>query len=278
MPEDPRNWRPTILAFSGNPKSRETLATYAVWLEAGRGIAYFAHLIVGARAETLPRRAAAETQLAAFCREKGIQAFPVVAACESLEAGVSLLLQTAHVGPVRPNVAVFGWPGESAAAAAAVRRLRVADALGMSLVLIRDAGLPPAEGPRRIDVWWRGRDNGDLMLLLAHLLTRNWEWTRARIRVLRLIEREAGRVSAREALEALVAGARVRAEAEVLVSDRPFSEILRATSADATCVILGFDLPPEGGEAAWHTAYGRLPEGLPTTLHVRARGERHLLA
>ncbi len=277
LPEDPRNWRPTILAFSGNPKSRETLATYSVWLESGRGIAYFAHLIIGPPRETFPRRLAAEKQLGAFCREKGIQAFPVVAACENLDTGVSLLLQTGHVGPVRPNVAVFGWPGEPSTVPGTARRLRVADDLDMSLVLIRDGGLPGPGEARRIDVWWRGRANGELMLMLAHLLTRNWEWSGAGIRVLRMVEREAGREPARAALEELIVKARVRATAEVLVNDRPFPDVLRNQSRDATCVVLGFDLPPEGAEAAWHTGYRRLLEGLPTTLLIHACAERDLL-
>jgi Solute carrier family 12 len=38
-----------------------------------------------------------------------------------------------------------------------------------------------------IDVWWRGMENGALMLLLAHLLHQNTEWRRNRIRVLRIV-------------------------------------------------------------------------------------------
>ena len=43
---------------------------------------------------------------------------------------------------------------------------------------------PPAgpTGRSRIDVWWRGKqNNGDLMLLLAYLLTLNPAWRNAAI-------------------------------------------------------------------------------------------------
>ena len=45
---------------------------------------------------------------------------------------------------------------------------------------------------RRIDVWWRGRKNGELMLLLAHLLTLNDAWRQRPVRLLRVIENEEG--------------------------------------------------------------------------------------
>ena len=35
---------------------------------------------------------------------------------------------------------------------------------------------------KRVDLWWGGlQNNGDLMLLLAHLLTLNAEWNDARV-------------------------------------------------------------------------------------------------
>ena len=54
--------------------------------------------------------------------------------------------------------------------------------------------------PGTIDVWWRGRQNGELMLLLAHLLTKNNEWRPRPIRLLRVIENEAGRDEVRQHL------------------------------------------------------------------------------
>ena len=45
----------------------------------------------------------------------------------------------------------------------------------------------------------------------------------------------------------------------------------------ASCVILGFDLPPPGGEALFHDRFSALLEGLPTTLLVNSRAAQGIL-
>jgi amino acid transporter len=270
MPEDARNWRPNILVFSGNPHSRETLVSFAVWLEAGRGVVILGNVLAGALDERFAHRRAAERQLRTFCRERGLHAFSSVVVAESVEEGIRILLQTAGIGPIRANLALFGWPEamDGAAAEAFCGHLRLAARMEKSLVVVceRPGAVPLTH--KRIDLWWRGRENGSLMLLLAWLLTCNWEWSGARIRIMRRVEDEAGREPAREALETLVRESRIDAAVHVIVDDRPFEETLRAHSGDAACVLLGFR-PPEAGEAAaWHRRYAAWVQVLPTTLFV----------
>jgi hypothetical protein len=277
MPEDVKNWRPTILAFSGNPASRETLVTYAVWLESGRGIVMLAN-VVGKSLE-VDAHSRALAQLKSFCQAKQVLAFPIVAVDDDLRRSVSLVLQTAMVGPIRPNLAMFGWPGRSDSFDAFAGLLRTAKTVGMSLLLIRDRGLPKGKARRRLDIWWRGRKNGELMVLLAHLLTRNWEWIGCELRVLRVV----GDVPAVEAAEAelqlLVNEARVDAIAVAKVAgDRSFSEVLYETSSDASAVFLGFEVPIPGRERSWHARLDDTLKGLPTTIVVSAEGRASMLA
>jgi amino acid transporter len=277
MKEDSRNWRPTILVFSGNPSSRETLIRYADWMESGRGIVYLANILVGSSAEYPSQRRTAVRQLEEFCRERNIQAFPVVVVADRLEQGMSLLLQ-AVIGPIRPNMAMFGWPSDASAVPDFARELRIAAGMGMSLVLVQGEGLPRPDSAQRIDIWWRGRKNGGLMVILAHLLTMNWQWNRAGIRVLRVIEDAAGRTPAEEALQKLIDGSRVKARVEAVVSDRPFVETLHEHSNDAACIFLGFEVPDEEQESAWHRTYHAMLRGMPTTLAVTSAGGEDLLA
>lgn len=278
MPEDPKNWRPTILVLSGNPASRETLVSYAVWLEAGRGIVLMANVLSGTVQQAPHRRRMAEKQLEDFCRTKGIEAFPVVAVGEDVRSSLSLLLQTVSLGPIRPNLAMFGWASAAEGFERQADLMRIATTSGMSLVVVQDRGVPDPGKPRRIDVWWRGRQNGELLLLLAHLLTRNWEWLQAEIRVLRMIDGEAGRIPAEEALQELIHAARVDAVAKaVLSSEEGLAAVIRSHSSDADCVILGFELPEPGGEVGFHAAFARLTADLPTTLLVRSSGRERLV-
>jgi hypothetical protein len=113
------------------------------------------------------------------------------------------------------------------------------------------------------------------MILMAHLLTLNWEWSRAKVRVLRLIQDEAGRQPSREALEELVNHARLDGSVDLIVSEDPFPKVLERHSADASVVILGFKVPEEREEEAFRFQmyFERMISPLPTTLLVSSSGE-----
>jgi amino acid transporter len=278
MPEDPKNWRPNILVFSGNPLAREDLIQYAVWMESKRGIVYLANVLVGDFAELAPRRPGAVQQLTQFCNEKNFAAFPVVVTAEKFEQGVSMVLQATAIGSIRPNLAVFGWSSIMELRQTYLQELQTATNLGMSLVLLETKGIPNPDDRKRIDVWWRGQKNGGLMLLIAHLLSENWEWENAKIRVLRVIENEEGKIPAEKGLQGLIDLARVEAEPAVVIDDQSFTRVLHSNSADATCVVLGFEFPEKGKEAEWHNNIRSLLDGMPTTVLVNSVGGEGLFA
>jgi amino acid transporter len=278
MPEDPKNWRPNILVFSGNPMAREEIIVYAAWMESRRGIVYLANVLVGDIVELAPRRPTAIQQLTKFCNEKNYAAFPVVVAAEKLEQGIAMLLQATAIGPIRPNMAVLGWSGKMERRQTYLNELRTASALGMSLALIETKDLPVPDEPKRIDIWWRGNKNGALMLLLAFLISENWEWSNANIRILRVVENEAGLAQAESALKKLLDLARVEGEVKVVLGEESFSRVLHKHSADATCVILGFELPEIADEAEWHDCYRSFVDGMPTTILVNSLGGEDLFA
>lgn len=281
MNEDDRNWRPTILVFSGNPATREDLVSLAVWFESGRGIVFLANILVGDPAELLSRRDTARRQLQSFCRERGYRAFPVVTIAQDLATGMSQTMQLAGMGPIRPNILMFGWPGSDEAASLLGEHLRQGTGLQMNLLLMKESSnscrLPYEGGARRIDIWWRGRKNGGMMIMLAHLARLNWEWTEAEIRIIRVVEQEAGREPARGALQELIDQARVSANAEVLVSTSSFAQVVKGHSADADLVFLGLEIPEEGREVAWLFQLETMLAGLPTVILVNCKKDTNLL-
>ncbi len=278
MEETSKNWRPTSVVFSGNPDSREALINYAVWLEAGRGIVYLADVLQGDLEDYLPYRNTALRRLEKFCTHRNINAFPVVTIDDSLTKGVKSLMQGLAVGPIRPNVIVLGWTGKADRAPDFTDLLRVGKRLSMSQLIIQPSQRAFYYGPKRIDIWWRGMKNGGLMLLLAHLLTCNWEWSRTKVRVMRLLSDGNAQESALRDLENLIHEARVEAEARVVISDVPFSEVFESESGRADCVFLGFEIPDKGMEAGWHQMYESLMHPDRTTILVTSEGLEDLMA
>ncbi|MEW6711849.1 MAG: amino acid permease [Candidatus Riflebacteria bacterium] len=278
MEEDNRNWRPSLLVFSGNPSSRDTLGHYAVWFESGRGIVMMTHILVGKMESLFRQKDFTERQLKQFFADHKLRVFPHVVIAPDIATGIETCLQGTAIGPLRPNLVMFGWPEDRENAKAVLEQCRNAALLQMGQILIRNRGLPdPERDHRRIDVWWRGRKNGSLMTVLAHLLLNNYEWRHTTIRVLRLVESEDGIEPAMQNLQQLLDEARLSGQARALVSDRPLNQIIRENSGDADLVMLGFEIPEPGKELEWLATYEKLIEWLPTVAIVHCARETDLL-
>ena len=138
-----------------------------------------------------------------------------------------------------------------------------------SEMCIRDS---PKEAPEgTIDVWWRGRKNGELMLLFAHLLKQNPAWRSRTIRLMRVVSSEEAKADVLKHLNELAAESRIEIEAEVFVSDQPH-HVIGKNSKDSAVTILGFELPEAGKEDKFFVQIERLVERLPRTLLVSSIG------
>ena len=282
----PKNWRPMLLTMGGAGENRRHLATYGHWLTNGHGIQTLGLVIEGELSELMERRAAQRKVLRSFIRDKNLSAFPAVVVAPSASAGVAALVQAHGMGGLEPNTVLLGWPSAEKAAENATLRgpeaehdyarlLRTVARLNRSLVLIRsqagdeDVFSPPSG---TIDVWWRGRDNGPLMLMMAHLLTKNAEWRRHRIRLLRCVPNEAAAVEVHKHLLELANTSRIRVEARTFVTDNP-PVTIRRESRQAAIVFLGFAPPPdEAADAAFLGMVDGLLGDLPRVALVNNAG------
>jgi len=274
-----KNWRPTFLVMAGSTQRHMTLIQYAAWMEGGRGLVTAAQVISGdletfaARVESL--RSAMET----FLQNNNLAVFPEVVFAEDVDQGIRTLAQSHSIGPLKPNTVLFGWPSGEERADVIFRHVWSIAGLGKSVVIVVDKGLPsPYRRQRRIDIWWRGQQNGSLMVTLAHLLIQNWQWRDSQIRILRVIGDEAGRQSSRQAIRELVEAIRIRAEPRVIVSTDSFSNVFRSHSAKADVIFLG--MQPPGDETA-EQCYRRLSDllsDMPTTILVHSSGEADVFA
>ncbi len=271
--QHPKNWRPIILALSGAGWTRPHLAVFGHRLTTGHGILSLGLVIIGETGLRLGRREKQEKMLTTLIKEREIEGFPAVVVAPDLAHGIESLIQCHGLGSLRPNTVLLGWPGDLERVPTFGSTLRMISGLGRSAVILRyrDESDPWIAPPGTIDVWWRGHKNGELMLLLAHLLKRNQDWRTRPIRLLRVIENEAGRDEVRGHLESLIDKSRIRATAEVVVSSDPRGAILD-TSKKAAITFFGFEPPKEGNEEAWYHGMERLAGDLPRMLLVNSTG------
>ena len=282
QPPHPKNWRPNTLILSGNPHSRRTLTQYALWLESHRGVATLVEVITGPFHEGLRRREAAQRRLQDFIESHRFKAFADVCVTEDFDQGVLGLIQNHALGPIKPNLLMLGWPSASDRAGSIFKLMQVAQELSISSVILHDKGLPPEDLKvvKRVDIWWRGRGNGSLMLILAYLLCKNLEWTKHHVRVLRALSPNEDTEEARADLKSLLFESRIRGEACIVEAGARFKDTLIEHSHDATVVFLGLwvgELGEDFQAQDTHQHYSELLNDLPTTMLISNAGEADLL-
>jgi amino acid transporter len=268
--EAPRNWRPHILLFVGSTAKRIGLVRLAAWFNQDRGIVTACRLVVGDVARGAAEIPHLKQEMDQDLEREGLVAFSEVSVVPEFESGVIGAAQANGIAGLHSNTVMFGWPRKPERLEAMLRMVRTLSSVKKNTIIARlDWALEPGQS-KRIDIWWRGKQhNGDLMLLLAYLLTLNPEWQDARV------SNPSKRESAAADLAALMPETRIRAEAEVIVkpADKTVIEVMHETSRTASVVFLGLMEPEAGTEAENAARLIELASGLNTAIFVRNAGE-----
>ena len=272
----PKNWRPIILALSGASWERPHLAVYGHWFTAGHGVLSLGYIIQGDVENRLERLVSQERILYTFIQEQKLEAFPAVVAASSIPAGMESLVQTHGLGALRPNTVLLGWPNDPEKAGSFSAILRSITSLERSVISVRfnEAALETDSRSvplGTIDVWWRGHQNGELMLLLAHLLAQNQVWRSRPIRLLRTIENEAGREEVLKHLEGLIEKSRIRATPHVVVTENA-KQGIQLTSRSAAIVFMGMAVPDEEHADEFYERMNDLAGDLSRVVFIKSAG------
>jgi len=246
-PEHARDWRPQLLVFTQDSTRRGPLLAFASWIEGGSGFTEAVQIVEGEGSAARKARDSAHRALAEAIASGHHAMFPLTVSAPDLTQAMDILIQSSGIGPLRPNTVVLNWMGESAKSNSGigaynyVKNLRLIFRQGKNLVVFRmdpeswnRLEAEPRED-RRIDVWWQGNATSRLMLLLAHLMTRNEPWDKTSLRVLTQgdhmpIEAE------KEKLKKILEDVRIDAAAEIVENFE--ADTIVQQSADATFVFL----------------------------------------
>ena len=281
MPSDAKNWRPQILILAGPDKKHLALIRYGSLMNHERGIMSVARFLNPGPdpASAEKQRRQEEANLRELAAESGAAFFPVAVTTSEetdFDEALNVFLQSHSLGPLAPNIVLSGWPVNPDRVEAFFRHLQTIRLLRMNtLVLINPERAPEEPGDGTIDIWWRGRQNGSLMLILAHLLTCNRGWRKMKIRLLRLADPE-HRPEAEKELAQLAYDSRIEAEHLVLSQEANFETAFRAYSSHASLIFLGF-IPPKAEDCrSFHERVSAQLEGMPATFLAASAGDTDL--
>jgi amino acid transporter len=270
-----RNWRPQILLFTANPSRRMDLVRMANWFNQNRGVVTVCQVLVGdlnrAHPEIQERLQVMDEDL----DKEGLVAFSEVDIVPEFEPGVIGIAQANGIAGLQSNTLMFGWPDDPRGVALLLRVMRTVSYIEKSTIL---AKLPREEVPRsrqQIDIWWRGmQHNGDMMLLLAHLLTNNADWRRARVTLRTIIGDEAELEENQQRLDDLVQEARIQAHTDLIVKppDRTVQQVMFQASQAADVVFLGLKIPEPEEDPTYAESLMKMADGFSATIFVRHAG------
>jgi amino acid transporter len=251
-PMSARNWRPHVLIFAHNVEKRLDLVRFGIWFSQGRGVVTVCELIVGDILQDAEARRTQEARIRRTLQREHLTAFGEVDIVRDVISGIADVSQANGIAGLDSNTILAGWPRDRGRLLDLFQVVRRLEKLNKSVVLGRvQPGLIPREGEaRQIHIWWGGlQRNGDLMLLLAHLLTRNREWSDAHVTILSLASNELMKAETERQLERLLAEIRITAEPRVMLRtpDRSVRATIREESAEADVVFLGLDVPDDDG-------------------------------
>jgi len=206
-------------------------------------------------------------------KENGIVAFGEVNIVQNLERGILAVSQANGIAGMESNTVLVGWPDDRSRLVNFLRVIRPLKHLNQSLIIGKTNPLGAfVEGQKQeIHVWWGGlKRNGDLMLLLAYLLTRNPEWRQAKIRIKSVASNELMKGQTERFLAQLIPEIRISADVEVMIraEEESVVEIMHRESADADAVLLGLATPDVGGEESYAERLAELAEGFQNCFFV----------
>jgi amino acid transporter len=272
---DPRNWRPNILAFVGDAQKRIGLLRLATWFTENRGVVTALRLMEGDLTEDTVSIERERAQMDRALAERGLTAFCEVGVVPDFETGAISVVQASGIAGLRSNTIMAGWPTKPGRLEAWLRIVRAVSRAGTSTIIARLKWSHEPGQQKRIDLWWGGlQNNGDMMLLLAHLLSLNPEWRDARIVVRSIARDERERDTQTESLATLLAEVRIEADTEVIMKPegKTVADVIHEQSAGADVVFLGLRDPEPGKEKAYARRMEELVEELNTTVFVHSAG------
>jgi len=272
---DPRNWRPNVLAFVGDAEKRIGLVRLANWFTENRGVVTAFRLVEGDLTEDVVAIEEEREQMERAVAEHGLTGFCEVGVVPEFEAGAIAIVQASGIAGLRSNTVMAGWPSKPGRLEAWLRIVRAVSRAGTSTILARLKWAHEPGQRKRIDLWWGGlQNNGDMMLLLAHLLSLNPEWRDSRIVVRSIARDEEERRTQSEGLAELLAEVRIEADTEVIMkpAEQSVADVIHEQSASADVVFLGLRDPEPGQEEAYARRMQELIAGLNTTIFVHSAG------
>jgi len=254
---DSRNWRPHTIVFTEDAEKETDLVYIANCFNQNHGIVTVSKIVEGDFDEIDIDIEHEGAEMNRKLKEKNLVGFCEVTVAPDFVTGAVNIAQTNGIAGLHSNTLMFGWPAKKEKLIQELEIMSVISKIEKNTLLCRLRHVQKVRLNRRIDLWWGGlENNGDLMLLLAHMMRMNTAWEKSRIKIHSIVESEEEREAQIASLLELIESTRIEAEAEVILRppDTSIQDIITVSSIGADLVFMGLMIPEKeamDGYADW---------------------------
>jgi amino acid transporter len=274
-PMSARNWRPHVLVFVSDLIEHLDLVWFGNWFSQGRGVVSVCELIEGKISDIKIDLMGTREVMQKALDDEGLVVFPEIHVVNDVVEGIVNVTQANGLAGLQSNMILLGWPTDKKRLSQFLKIMRQLELLNKSFIIgrIKPKYIFPREGSKRsVHIWWGGLErNGDLMLLLAYLLTRNPEWRGAEIRIMSIANNKQMKADTEAYLQKLIPEIRIEAEPHVILRprNRSVTDVIHEQSKNADVVMFGLATPEPGTEGKYAGRLETLASDLGTVFFVK---------
>lgn len=280
LPLHPKNWRPTAVVFCRDPFRFGFLIDYAVLFSSRRGI--LSVIQIDEPQPGVPLRIQRMERLDGFRKlavSRKWPVFPEVVVAENFDDTLRILLQGHSLDPIKPNIAILGWPKQNERLAPFFEHIRtIVNQFNLNCLILAN-GHPPAPSPGispTIDLWFETSECGSLMLILAYLVCQNRYWRKADIRLFFAPENPLAK-----SMESVLEEARISAQIIKIPKGTSCNDMMMTYSRSAQLIfveLVRYATEDENTQLELHGMISRLDDTMPPVFLVAANGEADLFS
>jgi amino acid transporter len=271
--KDPRNWRPQILLFAREINHSIPLVKLGAVICQGKGLLTICNLLTidehpGYQAIEILR-----TRMQDDISKLGIEAFCEVNVVRDLKSGTLETAKAHGIAGLKSNTIMEGWSEDPTGRINQLIKLKEMAQAGKNILYTRFRKRNHHEVQKKMTIWWRGKErNADLMLLLAHLIQLNPEYSDHIIEINSVVSALKEAQPLKLYIEEQLRNERIKGVVNILVSTREIKTVIKERSRQSEFVFIGLPTPGKGKTENSANWISEVSEANLTTLFVYNAG------
>lgn len=249
------------------------LVKFCEMLGQNSGMLTISHLITPENRDEINRRNEIVFEMQKELEREGLEALTEVNVVNDFKKGMYTVAASHGIAGLKTNMVVFGW---SHTHKGRIKELEIIHDLAMSgknIMMLHFNRPFKSKKKKRIDIWWRGKENNsDMMLLLSYLIQLNTKWKKSEIQILSLADTVEDQRQLEQHIDYSIKEARIHAKVKVVLrDDGDVLDQLLNLSKKSDLVFTGLARQMED-PAAISARINRIVSGLPAVAFVQNNG------